>query len=133
MKKFVIMMLFAAMLSVPAEAEEFEKNVPAEAEEFVVTFAEDTGSEVTQTETAPFRNAAELVESWGGQLPIDHTVADACAQTNEFPDEFGEIGLCGLWEDDCVLLLDDGRILVTYLHHEAGNVLASVIFDPRNP
>lgn len=73
------------------------------------------------------------LESWGGQMPVDHTVADACAQTKEFPDEFSEIGLWGLWEDDRVLLLDDGRILVTYLHHEAGNVLASVIFDPRNP
>lgn len=72
------------------------------------------------------------LESWGGQLPIDHTVADAGAQTKEFPDEFSEIGLWGLWEDDRVLLLDDGRILVTYLHHEALNVLASVIFDPRN-
>lgn len=73
------------------------------------------------------------LESWGGQVPIDHTVANACVQTKEFPDAFSEIGLNGWMEDDRVLLLDDGRILVTYLHHEAGNVLASVIFDPRNP
>ena len=73
------------------------------------------------------------LESWGGCKPLDHTVADACVQTKEFPDAFSEIGLWGLWEDDRVLLLDDGRILVTYLHHETWSVLASVIFDPRNP
>lgn len=68
------------------------------------------------------------LESWGGQKPGDHTLADGYKLSDPFP--FGE-GLWGLMEDDRILLLDDGRILVTYEGHESGEVLAFIIFDPR--
>lgn len=68
------------------------------------------------------------LESWGGQKPGDHTLADGYALSDPFP--FGG-GLWGLMEDDAVFLLDDGRIFVTYEGHESGEVLAFTIFDPR--
>jgi hypothetical protein len=68
------------------------------------------------------------LESWGGQKPGDHTLADSYKLSDVFP--FNS-GLWGLMEDDRILLLDDGRILVTYEGHESGEVLAFIIFDPR--
>jgi hypothetical protein len=68
------------------------------------------------------------LESWGGQKPGDHTLADSYKLSDEFPFNGG---LWGLWEDDRVLLLDDGRIFVTYEGHESGKVLDFIIFDPR--
>lgn len=68
------------------------------------------------------------LESWGGQKPGDHTLADEYKLSDPFP--LGG-GLWGIAEDDRVLLLDDGRIFVTYEGHESGEVLDFIIFDPR--
>ena len=68
------------------------------------------------------------LESWGGMKPGDHTLADGYKLSDPFP-FIG--GLWGIAEDDNVFLLDDGRILVTYDHHESGEVLEFITFDPR--
>lgn len=68
------------------------------------------------------------LESWGGQKPGDHTLADGYKLSDPFP--FGG-GLWGLMEDDEVFLLDDGRILITYVGHESRKVGGFIIFDPR--
>jgi hypothetical protein len=70
------------------------------------------------------------LESWGGQKPGDHTLADSYRLSDPWPFEYGG-GLWGLMEDDRVLLLDDGRIFVTYEGHESGEILAFIVFDPR--
>ena len=69
------------------------------------------------------------LESWGGMKPGDHTLADSYKLSDPFPYELR--GLWGIAEDDNVLLLDDGRIFVTYEGHESGIILDFIIFDPR--
>ena len=69
------------------------------------------------------------LESWGGQRPGDHALADAYRIGDAFP--FPSTGLGGLAEDDAVLLLDDGRVLVTYSGHFEGGVEDFIVFDPR--
>lgn len=69
------------------------------------------------------------LESWGVMRPGDHTLADSYRVSDPFP--FEDAGLWGLWEDDSVLPLDDGRIFVSYRGHESGEVLSFIIFDPR--
>ena len=71
------------------------------------------------------------LESWGGFKPFDHTLFDGHDVKDALTHMNG--ALWGLAEDDDIYLLDDGRILVTYSGHESGELLASVIFDPRNP
>lgn len=69
------------------------------------------------------------LESWGGLKPADHTLADTYRGKDPFP--FAGRTLCGLLEDDDIVPLDDGRILVTYSGHESGEVLNYFILDPR--
>ena len=69
------------------------------------------------------------LESWGGMKPGDHTLADSYQLSDPFPYELE--GLWGIAEDDNVLLLDDGRIFVTYEGHGSGIILDFIIFDPR--
>ena len=70
-----------------------------------------------------------VLESWGGFKPGDHTLADKYKVSDPFP--FADKGIYGLMEDDDVLILDDGRILVTYSGHESGEVQSFIILDPR--
>ncbi len=69
------------------------------------------------------------LESWGGMQPGDHKLADKYRLSSSFP--FADRGLNGLMEDDAVLPLDDGRILVTYWGHEEGGVQDYILLDPR--
>lgn len=70
-----------------------------------------------------------LLENWGGLKPEDHTLVDSKRFEEEDP-FFEYDGLDGLWEDDDVMLLDDGRILVCYRGHESGELLSYHVFDP---
>ncbi len=76
-------------------------------------------------------DASGMLESWGGFKPFDHTLFDG----HDLKDALTHVNgaLPGLAEDDDIYLLDDGRILVTSSGHESGELLDSVIFDPRNP
>jgi hypothetical protein len=76
-------------------------------------------------------DATGTLESWGGFKPFDHTLFDG----HDLKDALTHVNgvLPGLAEDDDIYLLDDGRILVTSSGHESGELLDSVIFDPRNP
>ena len=62
-------------------------------------------------------------------MPGAHALADRYKVSDPFP--FTDKGLWGLMEDDDVLPLDDGRILVTYSGHESGEVQSFIILDPR--
>ena len=70
------------------------------------------------------------LESWGGMKPVDHALVDAATKPEDLPAELGDRGLWGIWEDDRVLLLDDGRVLAIYLDHETWDILAFTLFDP---
>lgn len=69
------------------------------------------------------------LEGWGGQRPGDHALADAYRIGDAFP--FPSTGLGGLMEDDAVLPLDDGRVLVTFSGHFEGGVQDFLLLDPR--
>lgn len=74
-------------------------------------------------------SADGTLKSWGGFKPGDHTLADKYKASAPFP--FPDRGLTGLKEDDAVLPLDDGRLLVTYWTHEGGEVEDFILLDPR--
>lgn len=68
------------------------------------------------------------LESWGGRLPVDHTLLEERPVEDVVP--YGS-GIQGLSEDDYALILDDGRILVTSWGHGDWVLLDSIVFDPR--
>ncbi|MBR0437234.1 MAG: hypothetical protein IJK12_08320 [Clostridia bacterium] len=71
------------------------------------------------------------LESWGGQKPVDHTLADhyRVADKSSFSRLCHTGGFWGIAEDDRMFLLDDGRIAVAYTHHEYGYDLGFWILE----
>lgn len=67
-------------------------------------------------------------ESWGGERPGDHTLAEAFRPGDKDPFEGG---FDGLFEDDWIRLLDDGRVFIVDYSYEWDEILTSFIYDPK--